>query len=255
MNEKIIVIIFGYYSNFMYLCVMRNITNDTFFDTIDSEIKAYLLGFFIADGCVEKDEKTPNRKAIRLSVNLSEKDANIIQLFKDNICPDNKIVISHYKKGALNRQPTHMIRWSSKYMGKSLNDLYNIIPKKTNDFTFEFDFNKIPDNLVRHFIRGFFDGDGHISYGENTQFTLALYGTALPFLKQIGSYISNKLNVEDMYNQSQKSTMILHALRFRAGGKRKIFIEKLYELFYKDSIYFLNRKKLKFESYLNTVLT
>ena len=35
--------------------------NETFFDVIDSEEKAYLLGFFIADGCIQKEAKKKNK--------------------------------------------------------------------------------------------------------------------------------------------------------------------------------------------------
>jgi intein/homing endonuclease len=44
----------------------------------------------------------------------------------------------------------------------------------------------IPDELWRHFIRGFFDGDGHI--GHNT---FELVFTSEPFMNQIAKWFSN----------------------------------------------------------------
>lgn len=235
---------------------MRNKTNDEFFDNIDSEIKAYLLGFFIADGNIYQDTKTPNRKAIRLAVGLSEKDSKIVNLYKDYICPDNSILKTHYKKNAVNRQPVQTIRWSSKYMASIFENNYNIKQRKTLDFNFVFPFEKIPENLYKDFIRGFFDGDGHISYIEKGQFTFAFYGTSFKFLEQIGKIISNVCNVKYIIDTTKKQNEIkLYCLRFNSNNNRKIFIKNLYNWFYNESEFYLERKKQKFESYLNTVLT
>ena len=42
--------------------------NDNFFDKIDSEEKAYLLGFFIADGCIQKEAKNEMEKFIHIHI-------------------------------------------------------------------------------------------------------------------------------------------------------------------------------------------
>lgn len=247
---------FGFYLNYYYLCKMRNKTNDTFFDTIDTEIKAYLLGFFIADGTIYQDTKTIHRKAIRLSVGLSERDSKIVNLYKDYICPDNSILKTHYKKQALNRQPVESIRWSSKYMGQVFEERYNIKQRKTLDFEFVFPFELIPDNLHRDFIRGFFDGDGHVSYTEKGQFTFAFYGTSYNFLQQIGEIMSELLNVKYIIDTTKKENVIkLYCLRFNSNNKRRSFIDRLYNWFYNESEFYLERKQQKIKSYLNTVLT
>lgn len=233
---------------------MRNTTNDTFFDIIDSEIKAYLLGFFIADGCIYK-ESQETRKALRLSIGLSEKDEDIIKLYKDNICPNNKLQTTNYKGGAVDRKPVKIIKWSSKYMGDILINKYNIKQRKTNDYLFSFNFNLIQDEFIRHFIRGFFDGDGQVSFSRiNKQFTLAMYGTSKIFLTQIGDIISSKLDVNYVIDSTKKKNVELFLLRFNSNGKRKEFIKRLYKWYYEDSEFFMFRKKDIFESYLNTVL-
>lgn len=38
----------------------KHIVRDNFFHNIDNEIKAYLLGYFIADGCMMKEAKKRN---------------------------------------------------------------------------------------------------------------------------------------------------------------------------------------------------
>ena len=44
----------------------------------------------------------------------------------------------------------------------------NITPRKTYDLDFSFPFEFIPEQYIWDFIRGFFDGDGQISYSEAT---------------------------------------------------------------------------------------
>lgn len=69
----------------------ENTVNDKFFDTIDCEEKAYLLGFFIADGCINIPK---NRSLGRFSINQSEDDKEIVKAFKKylNIPSDIQIV-------------------------------------------------------------------------------------------------------------------------------------------------------------------
>jgi len=227
---------------------------DNYFDNISSEEQAYLLGFFIADGCITSNANTYENNN-RLQVSLKEEDGYIVELFHSSICPDNKITISNYKKGALNRQPVNSIRWTSKYMSELLTNKYNIQRNKTYHSDFKFPFNTIKKEYIRHFIRGFFDGDGHISYNDITKgFTLAFYGTSKPFLLQIGTLIEELFNVKMIIDCSEKRNVLLYCLRFNSNNKRKKFITELTEWFYKDSNYYLIRKKKKFESYLNTVL-
>jgi len=69
--------------------------NQEFFDNINSEEKAYLLGFFIADGCMQKEEKKKDGKvysySYRFALNNSIDDLEIIELFQKSICPNKEI--------------------------------------------------------------------------------------------------------------------------------------------------------------------
>ena len=137
--------------------------NEKFFDNIDSEEKAYLLGFFIADGCMQKEEKKKDGKvysySYRFTLSNSIDDLEIIELFQKSICPNKKIEFINDQRGVKFRKEQARLRWTSKHMFETL-ESYNIHPRKTYDN--EFFLPKImSDNLLRHFIRGLFDGDGH----------------------------------------------------------------------------------------------
>lgn len=73
--------------------------NEEFFDEINSEEKAYLLGFFIADGCMQKEEKKKNGEiysySYRFAIHNSIDDSETVELFQKFICPSKQIEISN----------------------------------------------------------------------------------------------------------------------------------------------------------------
>jgi len=134
-----------------YNVQVRKIEKDhTIFSVIDSEIKAYLLGFLVADGCVYDKG--------RFGLCIAEQDLYIINLFRSVISPDSLIKTNHNTKGAKNRQNQMILRISSE---KIVSDLarYGIVERKTFK---PINLPKIEDSLKWHFIRGYFDGDGHL---------------------------------------------------------------------------------------------
>lgn len=60
-------------------------TKHDFFDCIDSEIKAYLLGFYLADGSMDDNN--------RISFSQTEKDSELLYLVRDYLCPISHISI------------------------------------------------------------------------------------------------------------------------------------------------------------------
>ena len=56
--------------------------NENYFETIDSEDKAYFLGFIFADGCVTND---PKKYRYQLTLKLHSKDVGILEKFIKSI--------------------------------------------------------------------------------------------------------------------------------------------------------------------------
>lgn len=224
--------------------------NDNFFNEINSEQKAYLLGFFLADGTFNLGSRCVN--SYRFNIKIQEEDSYILDEFKKYICPDTPVIkrTSYIDKKCINHKSTSQISWTSSIMNIDLMK-YNILPKKTYDVDFIFPIELIPDNFIWDFIRGFFDGDGQISYSDKThQSTLALYGTSYKFMEQIGNLFENEFGVTKRIEGVKKSNMILYTLRFHSNYKRVDFMDKLYIKFYKDKNIFLFRKQNKILKYL-----
>lgn len=157
--------------------------NDTYFDKINSEEKAYILGFLVADGCV-KEEIRKNKSSWRIAFCNSIDDAEIINLIHDRICPEANIVIPKIKHNR-RKKKQYILQWTSEHMCKTLSK-YNIIPRKTYDKSFKLPENLLTDELWRHFIRGFFDGDGHVG-----DCTVEFVFTSELFMNQIMNWFKN----------------------------------------------------------------
>ena len=157
--------------------------NDDFFDSIDSEIKAYLLGFLYADGYLAND----GRMGIRLKID----DCEIIKLIQHYICPNNPIEYTNNQN--FKRKPQCSIRWKSKQMYNRLKELGFCIDKTHTESDI---FKYIPEDMKFHFIRGFFDGDGHISNyhldnGTKRKISLCFCNGTVKIFEDIKEYLKD----------------------------------------------------------------
>jgi intein/homing endonuclease len=123
--------------------------NDDYFDVIDNYKKAYILGFLYADGCITADG--------RIMSLLNEKDIEVLEFIKDEICPTLEIKHSHNQN--IKRDPQVQIRFTSKQLYSRLIELGFELDKTGNDSDI---FNYIPEEFKFDFIRGYTDGDGNI---------------------------------------------------------------------------------------------
>ena len=135
--------------------------NYRFFENIDTEEKAYWLGFFYADGWVTINQKTNSGVA---GIELQVGDINHLKKFNKSIGGNYKITTrtrEHEFEGRIIRSDECCIRVFSRSM---VDDLINhgVIQNKS----YKLEFPNIDESLYPHFIRGHFDGDGSIFYSK-----------------------------------------------------------------------------------------
>lgn len=227
----------------------QNTVKADFFDIIDTSEKAYLLGFFIADGCINK---TTAKSKGRFSINQSEDDQEIVEAYKKYLQVPSKIQIVDNQSGVKHRKLQWRLRWTSVHMMETLGNRYNIHPGKTTDTKFEFPIDLIPENLQGHFVRGFIDGDGYMgNNGCVGNFSISIVGTSENFVTMIGDLVSKATGmVYDIYRTKGKTTEYL-SLRWSSGGTNKLAkVTKLRDYLYKDATLFLTRKKEKIDEYI-----
>ena len=230
--------------------------NHTFFDLIDSEEKAYILGYILADGYIGIEPKKKNGKIYsyskRLCFSSSIDDFEVLDLIRSKICPNSKMKHIFNTKGAILRKEQISLRISSRTLIDILIEKYKIIPRKTYDTTFEFPFETIPEELQRHFIRGFFDGDGCKGGTKKFAGNINFCFTSEIFMNQIINWFKNIIP-EITYNIqiTKGKTVKYYKLLINLGNGVH---NKVFSLFYDYSKYFLNRKYIKFYKQ-NTVVS
>jgi hypothetical protein len=119
-----------------------------FFDTIDGEEKAYWFGFIAADGCVHEN---------RLRISLSAKDADHLRRIRAAMESTRPVRVGPPPKSAYPNSPgvaTLAIR-SDRLIGGLARA--GVGPRKSLTLRWPED---LPEGLIRHFLRGYVDGDG-----------------------------------------------------------------------------------------------
>lgn len=133
---------------------------EDYFDKIDTQEKAYWLGFIAADGCVGEQSGKP---AV-LIVGLANLDWHHLEKLRE--CLGYTGPIQDCPK--LGKHGAHYLRVSSLRLCRDLG-MHGCKPRKTRHMEVPL----LPEPLVRHWIRGFFDGDGYIgkhAYGHTVTF-------------------------------------------------------------------------------------
>ena len=226
-----------------------NTVNAEFFDTIDSQEKAYLLGFFIADGCINK---TTNKSNGRFGIAQSEDDKEIVEAFKQYLNIPSEIQVVNNQNGVKHRKIQYRIRWTSVHMKQILEEKYNITSNKTLDSEFEFPIDLIPKTLQGHFVRGFIDGDGYMgNNGQECNFSVSIVGTSIKLITLLGDLVSNATNMSYKLYKTHGKTCNYYNLRWSCDHKDKLNkIIKLRDYLYNNATIFLKRKKEQIDHYI-----
>lgn len=211
--------------------------NFDFFEKIDSEEKAYWLGFIVGDGNIHKNV---------LHIGVHVDDYDFLCLFNKAIGGNHPVVKKTYtSKG----KPSQIARIDV-VSRKMMTDLFDkgVIPNKTGRMDMNLTLSKVPKKLQKHFIRGFFDADGSFSLVErNDKMTFKLGGKGIGFLDPVQKIIVEEANLSLNKLYGAKQCKDFYTLAW--GGTNHLY--KIYLYFYKDTNVCLDRKKTKLEGYLS----
>ena len=215
--------------------------NEHYFDKIDNQDKAYILGFLYADGYNSEANNT-------ISLSLQEQDKDVL----DKICKvleyNNKPKLSTFNHDKNpNWSNVYRLNFHSKHMSQTLAK-YGVIQNKSLKITFpEF----LDESLYSHFIRGYFDGDGCFYYGKNKyDDQINIVGTEEFCLKVMDILHKNSVISGGKVCQIEHSDNgITRIIRFGGAKQTKMFLDWLY----KDANLYLDRKHQKYINryYLN----
>ena len=210
--------------------------NEYYFDNIDNPNKAYILGFLYADSSNCESKQT-------ITISLQEEDGYILEAIRREINSEKPLEFLDYSNkhdGGYNYKNQYRLLMFSKHMCNTLKE--KGMPQNKSLIlkwpTF------LRDDLYSHFLRGYFDGDGHIRKIGNF---VSLVGTE-SFCVLAKNYIENKLDIECNIIDSPCHNGITRQLIISKKENTKPFLDYIYQ----DAELYLQRKyQIYYEKYIN----
>lgn len=208
--------------------------NENYFNEINSEEKAYFLGLLYADGYNNEDKGA-------VALQLQEGDVKIIKELVNALNYEGDIGFIRKRKPHHSNKARLSI--SSITLSKSLAKKGCV---QCKSLILKFPTQKIvPNHLLKHFIRGYFDGDGSVSFSKPKKITVTITSSDF-FCKILKNKIFNSLKIKSSiqnYKYSKAKTL-------RISGNRicLLFLDWIY-----DGCFFrLDRKFEKFKEIINS---
>ena len=204
-----------------------------FFEEINTEEKAYILGFICADGHID----TTN---YRIVIALKDTDFELLEHIREAMHSTHPIKRgiekdNPYKKTDNKKLHQCSISINSKDLVKSLIKM-GLSGNKTYSLNSSI-IKYVPEDLIRHFLRGYFDGDGCISWDKRykcgNKSTIHVAGN-LEFLEcTFNKYFPTKCNIK-LYKKSAQ------CYDYTIQDKRQVL--KFLAYLYNDAKIYLKRK-------------
>jgi uncharacterized protein (DUF433 family) len=192
-----------------------------FFDHVDCERKAYWLGLLYADGWVGDD-----------GFGLGLIDQEHIKKFKEDISATYKIErVENEHKGL------YVIRINDRLLVEKLRQK-GLVKRKSKILELP----SLSSNVMHHFMRGYFDGDGHFSKAKHkstVQWQIGFTSGSLKFLEQIRSVLRISLN-RNIGSLSRGKGKKQDTWSLLFNGNRSC--NEVAELLYRDATVVLDRK-------------
>jgi len=183
-----------------------------------NENSAYVLGYLEADGWLDN-----RNKAIGVQFGCSIKDYEYLTRLKNIVSHTGKI----YEKGQMVGFTVYSRQWRDSLLTKSFRK--RKLPK-------------IPRDLIHHYIRGFFDGDGSVYFFNHLKrVSLVFYN--LNFAEEVLKLIAREVGFSKGMKIYRKENT-KDSWYFRIA-KQEI-VEKFGNWIYKDANIFLKRKRERF---------
>lgn len=155
----------------------KHMLDDNLLEHIDSEFKAYLLGWIASDGSLAEDGT--------IVIKIHKKDRLLLEQLRDRVCKTIEIKERENIFVSLSVCSTTMNVHAAKLLGLSFEKSGS--RKKSSIVKFP---ELATDELKWHFIRGYFDGDGCISITKSGRQRSGIASDSMDMLLSIASFVN-----------------------------------------------------------------
>lgn len=201
--------------------------NENYFTNNINENQAYLLGLIVSDGSI-------SYKYGRFQYVCKSDDIELVNFIRNELNSGHPIKFFREKYHG-----DRYIRYyfANKKLINSLIDKFDI-PKENHSCNNLKIPNNIPHNMINHFLRGVFDGDGSIWRPKNDSWCFAYTGGE-NFLLEIGEILKKECNIHYRlsfrYSKENKKSCSI-------STKGTLQLKRIYDFLYKDATIYLKRK-------------
>jgi hypothetical protein len=224
--------------------------NENYFENIDTEDKAYWLGFIYADGFITKRKLGFGQNILGITLHEKEPlEKFCIDIGTNKPVKEYKTVSKYAPKGSTEYKIAII-------SNKIVSDIekWGVVERKT------FELSSIPDiskELIPHFVRGYFDGDGSVflhksrgGYGGTKMYYYNILGITI-----CGTFnFLNSIKEELLFLNEESKCLYKEKRNVKDVWSLKLLSNKrcreFYEYIYPDTtVNFLKRKRDVFENY------
>ena len=216
--------------------------DEKYFDQINTANKAYILGLLYSDGSNNPQKST-------ISISMQEEDKNLLEKVRLEIKSENPLEFLDYSNKhsfGYNYKNQYRLIFFSTYMSNRLSQL-GVIPNKSLKITFP---TFISKELMPHFIRGVYDGDGSICRqikNENNHAILITITATDNFCNSLKKIIKEELNINSGIYDASCHNEITKVLSISGRNICKKFLDWIYQ----DADIYLERKYNRYIEYYN----
>lgn len=218
----------------------KHYINEDFFSDINSEIKAYYIGYIIADGCITKELRKNGNYSYRLILECKSDDDIIIKTLAKELNVENSIYNRHRTISIIcgkdtKVNPSTTLKISS---FKIVNDLMRvgISFRKSSNAELIIDESIIAGKYFFDFVRGLIDGDGSITSDLGG---FIIYGNNVKLFQQIELRLKKELFLVNT-NIVKKSCYVFSVNN--GSGIEQSYIDKISSKIWSKGCFCLPRK-------------
>jgi predicted DNA-binding protein YlxM (UPF0122 family) len=215
--------------------VRKYTLNENYFDVIDTPRKAYILGLLYADGY-----NCPDKSTVRLQ--LQDCDVDILLEINEELNSNKPLTFVDcsrrlYGNGYVSKN-MYSLDLYSKHMCNTLSNL-GVVRNKSLVLSYP---SFLPNELHRHFIRGYFDGDGSLSEYSNKKGwkpnSLITFTSTKDFCEEALRIIRENIFIGGNIYDASNHNGVTKIISICGNNQCK----KLLDWMYKDSDMFIKRK-------------
>ena len=202
---------------------------DNYFSNIDNEAKAYYLGLIYTDGNVRI-----HNNGYYLNIELMQQDDYILKTLAKELKCNNEL---YYRERVTNKGFGKMVRFETCNSKQLFDDLgvFDIVPDKSHKSqSFKNIKERLPKDLIKHFLRGLIDGDGNIAYKEKHDRVIAIYQNSELFCRDFVDLLNYCYGENDFKPDISPRHNNMYVARYRRIND----IKRICGFLYKDATIF-----------------